>query len=123
MFKLLKLFVSLVVLGVLAYGVITVPFGEKTLYQHFRGISQTPEARDLSQEVSKKIGKTASEIKDEVTRKLDEDEPAGGKAGDTVALSDDDRSALNHILSAENGPTASEKAALEQLLRDKLAQN
>ena len=118
MWKLIKFFVGLLVFGMLAYGFVTVSFGEKTLLGHFMGISKTEEAQSLKQEVSRKLEKTAVEIKNEVTKTASD--------GDSVAASSDQGD--GGYAEARPKPnnehlSNTEKDALRKLLGEKLSQN
>jgi len=121
MFKFIKFIVGLVVFGAFVYLVVTVPFGEKTLFQHAMGISQTNEAQNLGREVSKKIEDAAVEVKDRVSDKESTPkirvEPVKDK-GSSVAISDQDKQALKRLLSSPDGPSSKDRAALEKLLQE-----
>ena len=109
MFRLLKWLIVLACLAGLAYFAFFVPLGERTLYRHLVGISETDEAQELKDELSKK----AQSVKDDVTSKLPElaapnaPPPADGK-GAGAPLSEqsaEDKRALDELLrGAKGGP-------------------
>jgi len=102
MFRLLKWLIVLACLAGLAYFAFFVPLGERTLYRHIVGISETDEARELKEELSKK----AQGVKDDVTSKLPTlgappaaGAPEAGKAGAPLSeQSDADKRALRELL-------------------------
>ena len=65
-FGTLKLVYRLFVVGVVAYFVFGVPLGERTLYEHFRRIASTEEAKDLGSEIKQAGAKVGERIEDEV---------------------------------------------------------
>jgi hypothetical protein len=66
MFGILKWILLLIGLAALAYFAFFVPLGDRTLYRHLVGISETDEAQELKDELSKK----AQGVKEDVTSKL-----------------------------------------------------
>ncbi len=54
--RLLRLLVSLVVLLVLAWVVVAVPLGRKTIWEHLRAIAGSKESKELVDEVKQKAG-------------------------------------------------------------------
>jgi hypothetical protein len=73
----IKGIVSSIVLGVLAYGFFFVPLGERTLFDHTRRIAETPEAKDLGEEV----GQAGSRLGDELRARLEGDGSVDRDAG------------------------------------------
>jgi hypothetical protein len=107
MFRFLKWAIVLACLAALAYFVFFVPLGERTLYRHLVGISETEEAQELKDELSKK----AQGVKDDVASKLPAlaapsvQPPADGK-GAGAPLSEqsaDDKRALDALLKGAKG--------------------
>ena len=112
MFKLVKFLIALVILAALVYFAAFVKLGEKTLWEHLVGISQTDEAEELKSE----LGEKAKEIQDDVSSKVpaigkDEDETKAGKGEEETEkkdssplsdLSDEDRQALIELLKKKN---------------------
>jgi len=102
MFRFIKWILLLVCLAGLAYFVFYVPLGERTLYRHLVGISETDEAQELKDELSKK----AQGVKNDVTSKLpslaapDQARGSGGTATGTPLSeqSDKDKRALDELL-------------------------
>jgi hypothetical protein len=66
MFGFVKTLIVLAVLAAVAYFVFFVQLGDKTLFRHLVGISETEEAHELKKELSKKAG----DLKDDVVSKL-----------------------------------------------------
>jgi hypothetical protein len=107
MFGLLKWILLLVGLAALAYFVFFVPLGDRTMYRHLVGISETDEAQELKNELSKK----AQGVKEDVTSKIptlvSPDAPRGmGGAAKGAPLSeqtDKDKRALDELLKRAQG--------------------
>jgi hypothetical protein len=70
--SLLKSCITLVIIAVIAYLVFFVSFGDKTLYQHVVGISETKEAKILGTEVGKKYKKTKKKVTREIKGQINE---------------------------------------------------
>jgi len=66
MFSLLKSLITLFILGGLVYFIFFVSLGEHTLWKHLVRISQTNEAKELSNQLEKK----AENLKKEVVQKI-----------------------------------------------------
>jgi hypothetical protein len=97
MFRLLKLLIVLACLAALAYFAFFVPLGDRTLYQHIVGISETDEAQELKDELAKK----AQGVKEDVASKLPAmGAPSGPADGGAPLseLSEKDRRALRELL-------------------------
>jgi hypothetical protein len=102
MFGLLKWMLLLLGLAAIAYFVFFVPLGDRTMYRHLVGISETDEAQELKDELSKK----AQGVKEDVTSKIPTlvapDAPRGtGDAAKGAPLSeqsDKDKRALDELL-------------------------
>lgn len=103
MFKLLKVLLVLVGLAGLAYITFFVPLGERTLYQHFVGISETEEAQALGDEISKKADDLKTDVAEKVPEIIKADEPKPTGSNDPLAeISDEDRAALSELLKKKN---------------------
>jgi hypothetical protein len=102
MFGLLKWILLLVGLAALAYFVFFVPLGDRTMYRHLVGISETDEAQELKDELSKK----AEDVKEDVSSKIPTlvapdapREPSGAAKGAPLSeQSDKDKRALDALL-------------------------
>jgi hypothetical protein len=101
MLSFFKWLLVLLCLAALAYFAFFVPLGERTLYRHLVGISETEEAQELKDELSKK----AQDVKDDVAEKIpsigakDDARGSGDAAGAPLsAPSEKDRRALDDLL-------------------------
>lgn len=57
MLRLIRLLLSLIVFGLIAYVAVAVPLGRKTLWQHLRAIAGSKESQELVDEVKQKAGR------------------------------------------------------------------
>lgn len=124
MFTLIKAGIALVVGGAVAYVTFFVPLGEKTLYQHLAGISATPEAQELGDEVRKKIDDAAEQIKTgavNASLEVAADPPEGAREAAAEAVSEDDRQELREVIRAAAQPTEEDRARLSELISQKAA--
>jgi hypothetical protein len=93
-----KTIAVLAALAALAYFAFFVPLGDRTLYRHLVGISQTDEAKALKDGLKEK----ASVLKADVVSKLPTAPPAGAPLSHET---DADKRALEKLLErAEKGP-------------------
>ena len=90
--RLIRLLLSLVVLGLLIYVAVAVPLGSKTLWQHLRAIAGSRESHDLVDGVKQKASR--------VLRDASERPGSGSGASDRL--------------------TAKERKLLRKLIREKL---
>ena len=58
MFKLIRWLIGVAVLSALAYVVVAVPFGDKTLWQHLGAIAGTDESQEMIRQVKRKAKET-----------------------------------------------------------------
>ena len=72
MFFLLRTFAWLAGLGALAYVVVFVPLGERTLWEHMHRISQTSEAQSLREDVSTATHRISGAVEGELRNALRE---------------------------------------------------
>jgi len=104
MFGFMKAIVVLALLAALGYFAFFVRIGDRTLYHHLVGISQTDEAKALKAGLSDK----ANDLKDDVMSKLPADSGRRVKR-EAEADSRDERAPLSE-------QTAADKRALERLI-------
>jgi hypothetical protein len=64
MFRLIRALIALILLGALAYLAVSVPLGDKTLWEHIQAIAGTDESKQLVKGVKQK----AQEVLDEQIR-------------------------------------------------------
>lgn len=132
MFKLIKGVLFLAFILGLSYFTFMVPLGDKTLYHHLQGISKTPEAKTLGDELGKKAKKTKATMRRDLGKTISTfmDNEDSSKSGikpvdDTTNKdlsdehSDRDRSALKSILKEKAQLSEKDKKALRQLLAQK----
>lgn len=121
-----SLFTLAVIAGIL-YLVFFVTFGDKTLYQHMVGISETREAKTLGHEVEKKFRKTKKEVRRELKNQLkeftaDDDRPAGKAASrsEPDPVEHDGPSGKHAETEKEAEHSNEDRQALKQLFTQKL---
>jgi hypothetical protein len=125
--SLIKSCITLAIIAGIAYLVFFVSFGDKTLYQHMVGISETREAKTLGNEVEKKYKKTKKkvtrEIKDQIKELAADEKKASSNASLTGA---NDKSGAGDTAeeNAENDEQAehsdNDRQALKRLFKNKL---
>lgn len=81
----IRFFIALVIVGVLAWCGATVNLGKRTLFGHIHAVWSTPEAADLKEDLKKSAGPTAEKIKRGVEAGLREARRAESDAGVTDA--------------------------------------
>lgn len=64
MFRLIRWLFSLVVSAIVIWFAVSVPLGDKTLWQHVRAIFGTKEAKDLARGVEEESKKVADKLRD-----------------------------------------------------------
>jgi ABC-type sugar transport system substrate-binding protein len=125
--SLIKSCITLAIIAGIAYLVFFVSFGDKTLYQHMVGISETKEAKTLGNEVGKKYKKTKKkvtrEIKDQIKELTVDEKKSSSKASSTGAQ-DKNRDDNPTEESAKEGEQAehsdNDRQALKRLFKNKL---
>ena len=109
MFKLIKFIFSLSVLALLAYVVLVMPLGKKTLFEHLVDISKTDEATVLKEEIEKKVDDASEEIK---TQAASLAKQKSGKSSGEKTKTDDEASSSAQMSDRE-------RLALKNLIRTK----
>jgi hypothetical protein len=127
MVSLVKSCITLAIIAAIAYLVFFVSFGDKTLYRHMVGISQTKEAKNLGNEVEKKYKKTKKtvtrEIKGQITEMTSDENKSSSKASSGKARNTnqaDDKTGENAEKDDQAEHSATDRQALERLFKQKL---
>jgi hypothetical protein len=105
-FKLVKLLVGVVGLGVFAWWGLTVPLGERTLFGHFSAIGSSKESQELVRGTKEKVGDLKKRIAGDEVAKVDKADKAdkGEKTTKPVEsapqerLSKADRKEIRHFI-------------------------
>lgn len=115
--KLLRFVIGCALVGALGYGAVSVPLGERTLWEHVRAIAGTDESRRLVEDVRH----TADQVKRRALGGRTAHEPPPAAPADQ--LTDDERALLRRLIkeklasgpargssapSAQSGPPAAE---------------
>jgi hypothetical protein len=121
------------VLAILAYVVLVMPFGEKTLFDHLVNISKTDEAADLKKEITKKVDDASTELKSRAKRLTTNKPPTADaekpepkdEAPPPPRLTDRDRERLEALIRDRSGAKIDEKdrLALDALIHEKRKEN
>jgi hypothetical protein len=122
MFTMIKLGLALVFLALFAYLTFFVDFGEKTLYEHLGGISETPEAQQLKDEIAIKVDQTKAEVSQEVVRAagiLEENAITPLPESPGAAITEEERQALEELIHSAGEPGEDDRAALNRLIEEK----
>jgi hypothetical protein len=77
----LKLILTLAIVGLLAYCGATVKLGNKTFFGHIRAIWATEEMHELKQGIEEKAGPTADKVKRGVKAGIEAAEGSGSGSG------------------------------------------
>jgi hypothetical protein len=125
--SLIKSCITLAIIAGIAYLVFFVSFGDKTLYQHMVGISETREAKTLGNEVEKKYKKTKKkvtrEIKDQI-KDLAADEKKSSSSASLTGAQDksgaDDTAEENAEKDEQAEHSDNDRQALKRLFKQKL---
>lgn len=120
------------VFGFIAFFLLSMSFGEKTLWQHLVGISETEEAEELKTEIEKKVDKATSDLKDKASKMAEKElhKRASDSAGSHAPPAEDeltkeDRRELKKLIRAkkQEEEIRSDQAALQSLIREKRREN
>jgi hypothetical protein len=127
MVGLVKSCITLAIIAGIAYLVFFVSFGEKTLYQHMVGITETKEAKTLGNEVEKKYKKTKKkvtrEVKDQINEMTSDEKKSSSKdssRGSRDTRQIDDKSGANADKDKQAEHSENDRQALERLFKQKL---
>jgi hypothetical protein len=101
-FKLIKLLIGVVGLGVFIWWGMTVPLGERTLFGHISAIGQSKESQELVRGTKQKVGDLTKRIASDEPAKADKSDKAD-KAEPTKAAPQDhltniDRKEIRHFI-------------------------
>jgi hypothetical protein len=99
-FKLIKLLVGLVGLGVFVWWGLTVPLGDRTLFGHLSAIGQTKESQDLVRGTRQKVGDLKKRIGGGAASPADKPAPAPASepADPQERLTNADHKEIRHLL-------------------------
>ncbi len=128
MIGLLKFIFTAAVFGVIGFFLLSMSFGEKSLWEHLVGISETEEAEELKSEIGKKVDKATVDIKEKATKlaeeellKHDTSTDASGEGPAEDKLTKEDRQELKKLIQARRlkEDIRSDQAALHSLIQKK----
>ena len=100
MFKLVKLLVGVVGLGVFVWWGLTVPLGGRTLFGHLSAIGSSKESQELVRGTKEKVGDLKKRIAGDEVAKVDKgDKPAKpAESAPQERLSKADRKEIRHFI-------------------------
>ena len=100
MFKLIKLCIGVVGLGVFVWWGLTVPLGERTLFGHISAIGQSKESRELVRGTKQKVGDLKKRIAGEEAARAEK------TAAPQERLTNADRKEIRHFIDTARAKVA-----------------